>query len=50
MKTAERKASEQWFERYATERGLDGADDHQPDLGGLADPEVRSGGAAPTRA
>lgn len=41
MKTVERKASEQWFESYATERGLDGADDHQPDLGGTAEPDFR---------
>jgi hypothetical protein len=41
MKMVERKVSEQWFESYAIERGLDGAGDHQPDLGGTAKPDFR---------
>lgn len=41
MKTVERKVSEQWFESYAIERGLDGARDHQPALGGTARPDFR---------
>jgi hypothetical protein len=35
------KRSEVWFARYATEHGLEGADRHQPDLGGTAEPDFR---------
>jgi hypothetical protein len=39
--------SELWFQRYPAERGLLGADRHQPDLGGAARPDFRitAGGA-----
>jgi hypothetical protein len=32
-----RNDSEVWFERYAAEHGLEGGDEHQPDLGGGTD-------------
>lgn len=41
MSAATRKTSEVWFERYASERSLEGAEDHQPDLGGGARPDFR---------
>lgn len=34
MAVAAKKESEVWMERYAADHGLDGADDHQPDLRG----------------
>jgi hypothetical protein len=39
--------SEVWFQHYAAEQGLQGADNHQPDLGGSARPDfhVSSGGS-----
>jgi hypothetical protein len=40
--------SEVWLERYAAEHGLEGGDDHQPDLDGSAEPDFRltRGGSA----
>jgi hypothetical protein len=32
--TGTKKDSEVWFERYAAEHGLEGGDEHEPDLGG----------------
>lgn len=37
MPTTAENESEVWFERYAAEHGLEGGDEHQPDLGGGSD-------------
>ena len=39
--TSPKTESEKWFEAYAAERGLEGADVHQPDLGRPARPDYR---------
>jgi len=41
MAHVRRQQSELWFEEYAAERGLEGGDTHQPDLGGPARPDYR---------
>jgi hypothetical protein len=39
--------SELWFQRYAAEHGLHGADDHEPDLGKSARPDFRVNAGGP---
>lgn len=41
MDAATKKTSEVWFERYASEHGIEGAEDHEPDLGSDAKPDFR---------
>ena len=52
MATSEKQQSEHWLEEYAGQLGLDGADDHHPDLGGVKRPDYRlsRGSAATSRA
>jgi hypothetical protein len=41
MKSTTNTESEVWLERYAAEHGLEGGDEHQPDLGGSRRPDFR---------
>ena len=40
-RTATSKRSEAWFQAYAAEREWEGAEDHEPDLGGSSNPDFR---------
>lgn len=41
VKSTTNTESEVWLQRYAAEHGLEGGDDHQPDLGGSRRPDFR---------